>query len=122
VLWLRLIGLLLAISLLAAGWYYFWPRQINATRGRLFPLPGNTGPYHDLRRATIVGENDSLAGTPGTMAQEGCAVSFRGKWSSHSMGFQLDPGQLNQFLIAHEWIYHRGVGYAGKKAADFASG
>src|SRR5258708_32215997 len=70
---LWLIGLLLAICLLAAGWYYFWPRQIQSAEGLYFPnrvtLAVPRFAQGDVRWA-----NDSLAGTQGTMAQEGCAA------------------------------------------------
>jgi len=117
--WLRLIVLLLAISLLAAGWYYFWPRQISSTGGIYFPYRVTTG------RTTIAQSddrwgNDSLAGTPGTVAQEGCAVSSAAMVLSF-YGLQLDPGQLNQFLIAHDGVYHRGLVTLGK-GGRFCSG
>ena len=54
------------------------------------------------------------------MAAEGCAVSSAAMVLAF-YGFELDPGQLNQFLITHD-------GYTGEgwlvweKAADFVPG
>jgi hypothetical protein len=117
--WLRLIGLLLAISLLAAGWYYFWPRQINSTGGVYFPYRVTLAVPRFAQSDERWG-NDSLAGTPGTMAQEGCAVSSAAMVLSF-YGLQLDPGQLNQFLIAHDGYTTEGW-LRWEKAADFVPG
>ena len=95
--WLWLIGLGAVIVLSGFSWYYFWPRPIASSGGLYFP-------YHlqlavprfaqgDERWA-----NDSLAGTQGTMAAEGCAVSSAAMVLQF-YGFELDPGQLNQFLM-----------------------
>lgn len=117
--WLRLISLLLAISLLAAGWYYFWPRQINSTGGVYFPHRVTLAVPRFAQSDDRWG-NDSLAGTPGTMAQEGCAVSSAAMVLSF-YGLQLDPGQLNQFLIAHDGYTTEGW-LRWEKAADFVPG
>jgi hypothetical protein len=117
--WLWLIGLLLASCLLAAGWYYFWPRQIQSAGGLYFPnrvtLAVPRFAQGDVRWA-----NDSLAGTQGTMAQEGCAVSSAAMVLSF-YGLALDPGQLNQFLIDHDGFTAEGW-LRWEKAADFVPG
>src|SRR5258708_30337428 len=97
--WLWLIGLLLAICLLAAGWYYFWPRQIQSAGGLYFP---NRVTLAVPRFAQGDGRwaNDSLAGTQGTIPQEGCAVRSAAIVRAF-YGLELAPGQVNQFLIAH---------------------
>src|ERR1700733_12683325 len=88
--WLWLIALLLTISLLAAGWYYFWPRQIDASGGIYFPYRVTLAVPRFAQSDGRWG-NDSLAGTPATMAQEGCAVSSAAMVLSF-YGLQLDPG------------------------------
>ena len=64
--------------------------------------------------------NDSLAGTQGTMAAEGCAVSSAAMVLQF-YGFELDPGQLNQFLISHDGFTAEGW-LRWEKAADFPPG
>jgi hypothetical protein len=98
--WLWLIGLLLAICLLAAGWYYFWPRQIQSAGGLYFPNRVTLA-VPRFAQGDVKWANDSLGGTQGTMAQEGCAVSSAAMVLSF-YGLELDPGQLNQFLIDHD--------------------
>jgi hypothetical protein len=117
--WLRLIALLLAISLLAAGWYYLWPRQIDSTGGIYFPYRVALAVPRFAQGDERWG-NDSLAGTPGTMAQQGCAVSSAAMVLSF-YGLQLDPGQLNEFLIAHDGYTTEGW-LRWEKAADFVPG
>jgi hypothetical protein len=117
--WLRLIALLLALSLLAAGWYYLWPRQIDSTGGIYFPYRVALAVPRFAQGDERWG-NDSLAGTPGTMAQEGCAVSSAAMVLSF-YGLQLDPGQLNEFLIAHDGYTTEGW-LRWEKAADFVPG
>jgi Peptidase C39 family len=117
--WLWVIGLLPAICLLAAAWYYFWPRQIQSAGGLYFPnrvtLAVPRFAQGDVRWA-----NDSLAGTQGTMAQEGCAVSSAAMVLSF-YGLELNPGQLNQFLIDHDGYTAEGW-LRWEKAADFVPG
>lgn len=117
--WWRLIALLLAISLLAAGWYYLWPRQIDSTGGIYFPYRVTLAVPRFAQSDERWG-SDSLAGTPATMAQEGCAVSSAAMVLSF-YGLQLDPGQLNQFLIAHDGYTAEGW-LRWEKAADFVPG
>jgi hypothetical protein len=117
--WLRLIALLLAISLLAAGWYYLWPRQIDSTGGIYFPYRVALAVPRFAQGDERWGD-DSLAGTPGTMAQQGCAVSSAAMVLSF-YGLQLDPGQLNEFLIAHDGYTTEGW-LRWEKATDFVPG
>jgi hypothetical protein len=117
--WLWLIGLGAVIVLLGVSWYYFWPRQIESSGGLYFP--------YSLRLAVprfAQGDqrwgNDSLAGTDGTIAAEGCAVSSAAMVLAF-YGLDLDPGQLNQFLINHEGYTAEGW-LVWEKAADFVPG
>lgn len=114
-----LIGVAALIFVSGLSWYYFWPRQIASSGGLYFP--------YSLRLAVprfAQGDerwgNDSLAGTQGTMAAEGCAVSSAAMVLSF-YGFELDPGQLNQFLITHEGYTPEGW-LRWEKAADFPPG
>ena len=117
--WLWLLGLLLAVCLLAAGWYYFWPRQISSTGGLYFPYRVTLAVPRFAQSDDRWG-NDSLAGTQGTMGQEGCAVSSAAMVLSF-YGLELDPGQLNQFLIAHDGYTAEGW-LRWEKAADYVPG
>jgi hypothetical protein len=114
--WLRLIGVGGAIVLLVLSWYYFWPRQIASSGGLYFPyrvqLAVARFAQGDERWA-----QDALAGTQGTMAAEGCAVSSAAMVLAF-YGFDLDPGQLNKFLIAHDGFTPEGW-LLWEKAADF---
>jgi hypothetical protein len=115
--WLGGLGALIVVS--AVSWYYFWPRQIASSGGLYFPY----GVRLDVPRFAQGDErwgNDSLAGTQGTMAAEGCAVSSAAMVLSF-YGFELDPGQLNQFLITHEGFTAEGW-LRWEKAADFVPG
>jgi hypothetical protein len=115
--WLIGLGALIVVS--ALSWYYFWPRQIASSGGLYFPyllrLAVPRFAQGDERWA-----NDALAGNQGTMAAEGCAVSSAAMVLSF-YGFELDPGQLNQFLITHEGYTPEGW-LRWEKAADFAPG
>jgi hypothetical protein len=117
--WFWLIGLGALIVVSGLSWYYFWPRQIASSGGLYFPylmrLAVPRFAQGDDRWA-----NDSLAGTQGTMAAEGCAVSSAAMVLSF-YGFELDPGQLNQFLITHEGYTPEGW-LRWEKAADFVPG
>jgi len=117
--WLWLICLSAVIALSGLSWYYFWPRQIASSGGLYFPyrlqLPVPRFAQGDGRWA-----NDSLAGTQGTMAAEGCAVSSAAMVLQF-YGFALDPGQLNQFLITHDGFTSEGW-LRWEKAADFPPG
>jgi hypothetical protein len=117
--WVWLIGLGVVILLSALSWYYFWPREIGSYGGMYFPYPVRLAvprfAQGDARWA-----NDSLAGTQGTMAGEGCAVSSAAMVLAF-YGFELDPGQLNQFLIGHDGYTPEGW-IRWEKAADFVPG
>ena len=117
--WLWIIGLLLAIGVLWAGWYYFWPRPISSTGGIYFPQ-SVTLAVPRFAQGDVRWGNDSLGGTQGTMAQEGCAVSSAAMVLSF-YGLELDPGQLNKFLIDHYGFTAEGW-LRWEKAADFAAG
>jgi len=105
--------------LLVLSWYYFWPRQIASSGGLYFP-------YHmqlavaRFAQADERWANDTLAGTQGTMAAEGCAVSSAAMVLAF-YGFDLDPGQLNKFLIAHGGFTPEGW-LLWEKASDFVPG
>jgi hypothetical protein len=117
--WLRLIGLGGGIILLGLSWYYFWPRQIGSVGGLYFPyrvqLAVTRFAQGDERWA-----QDALAGTQGTMAAEGCAVSSAAMVLAF-YGFDLDPGQLNKFLITHDGFTPEGW-LLWEKASDFVPG
>jgi hypothetical protein len=117
--WLWLIGLGAVIVLSGLGWYYFWPRQIASSGGLYFPYPLRLAvprfAQGDERWA-----NDSLAETQGTMAAEGCAVSSAAMVLAF-YGLELDPGQLNQFLVHHDGFTAEGW-LRWEKAADFDPG
>jgi hypothetical protein len=89
--WFWLIGIGVVILLSALSWYYFWPREIGSYGGMYFPYPVRLAvprfAQGDARWA-----NDSLAGTQGTMAREGCAVSSAAMVLAF-YGFEVDPGQ-----------------------------
>lgn len=115
--WLIGVGALVIVS--GLSWYYFWPRQIASSGGLYFPYSLRL----DVARFAQGDErwgNDSLAGTQGSMAAEGCAVSSAAMVLSF-YGFELDPGQLNQFLITHEGYTPEGW-LRWEKAADFPPG
>ena len=116
---LWLIGLVLAVGLLAAGWYYFWPRRIQSTGGLYFPNPVTLS-VPRFAQGDVRWANDVLAGTQGTMAQEGCAVSSAAMVLSF-YGLDLDPGRLNQFLTDHDGFTAEGW-LRWEKAADFVPG
>jgi hypothetical protein len=117
--WLWLIFASVVIVLSGLSWYYFWPRQIASSGGMYFPYRLRLAVPRFAQGDERWG-NDSLAGTQGSMAAEGCAVSSAAMVLAF-YGFELDPGQLNQFLITHD-------GYTGEgwlvweKAADFVHG
>jgi hypothetical protein len=117
--WLWLLGVGAVFLLSVLSWDYFWPRQIRSSGGLYFPyrvrLAVPRFAQGDERWA-----NDSLAGTQGTMAAEGCAVSSAAMVLSF-YGLELDPGQLNQFLIAHDGFTAEGW-LLWEKAADFVPG
>ena len=117
--WFWLVGLASVIAVSALSWYYFWPRQIASSGGLYCPyrlqLAVPRFAQGDERWA-----NDSLAGTQGTMAGEGCAVSSAAMVLSF-YGFELDPGRLNQFLITHEGFTPEGW-LRWEIAADFVPG
>jgi hypothetical protein len=117
--WFWLIGIGVVILLSALSWYYFWPREIGSDGGLYFPYPVRLAvprfAQGDTRWAS-----DSLAGTEGTMAAEGCAVSSAAMVLAF-YGFELDPGQLNQFLIGHDGYTPEGW-IRWEKAADFVPG
>ena len=117
--WFWLIGLGVVIVVSALSWYYFWPRQIASSGGLYFPNPLRLAVPHFAQGDERWG-NDSLAGTQGTMAAEGCAVSSAAMVLSF-YGFDLDPGQLNQFLITHDGFTPEGW-LRWEKAADFVPG
>src|ERR1700741_2727683 len=114
--WLWLIGLGTVIVLSGLSWYYFWPRQIASSGGLYFPYPLRL-PVPRFAQGDQRWANDSLAGTQGTMAAEGCAVSSAAMVLAF-YGLELDPGQLNQFLIDHDGFTAEGW-LRWDKAADF---
>jgi hypothetical protein len=117
--WLWLTGLAVVIFLLGAGWYYFWPRQIGSSGGLYFPYRLRLE-VPRFAQADARWGADSLAGTPGTMAQEGCAVSSAAMVLAF-YGLELDPGQLNHFLTTHDGYTAEGW-LRWEKAADFVPG
>jgi peptidase C39-like protein len=114
-----LIGLAALIVVSALTWYYFWPRQIASSGGLYLPYRLQLA-VPRFAQGDERWVNDSLAGTQGTMGAEGCAVSSAAMVLSF-YGFELDPGQLNQFLITHEGYTPEGW-LRWEKAADFVPG
>jgi hypothetical protein len=117
--WLWLTGLGAAIALSALSWYYFWPHQIVSSGGLYLPYRLRLA-VPRFAQADERWANDSLAGTQGTMAAEGCAVSSAAMVLAF-YGLELDPGQLNQFLINHDGFTAEGW-LRWEKAADFTPG
>jgi len=115
--WILAVGV--AGILLAAGWYYFQKRQIASSGGLYFPyrltLQVPRFAQSDARWA-----DDALGSTSGTLAEEGCAVSSAAMVLAF-YGAKLDPGQLNQFLTAHDGYTTEGW-LRWEVAADFAPG
>lgn len=117
--WLWLIGLGAVIVLSGLSGYYFWPRQIASFGGVYFPYRLQLAVPRFAQGDERWG-NDSLAGTQGTMAAEGCAVSSAAMVLAF-YGLELDPGQLNRFLIDHDGYTAEGW-LLWEKAADFTPG
>ena len=114
--WLTGLGIVL---LSVAGWYYFLHREIPSYGGLYFPYRVRLAVPH-FAQGDVKWADDSLGQTDGTMAGEGCAVSSAAMVLAF-YGFELDPGQLNQFLTTHDGYTPEGW-LRWEKAADFVPG
>ena len=118
-LWLWLAGLSAALLISVVGRYYFLHREISSSGGLYFPY-GVRLAVPRFAQADVRWGDDSLAGTQGTMAEEGCAVSSAAMVLAF-YGLQVDPGQLNRFLTNHDGYTPEGW-LRWEKAADFIPG
>lgn len=116
----RVLFVIVAISALVLGawWVRGWSEKISplpARGGLWFPVPVlNDVPHfaQDDPRWT----NDKLGNTPGTLGQEGCAVSSAAMVLA-SYGADLDPGRLNAHLRDNGGFTERGWLYWEKASA-----
>lgn len=111
--WFRIMIAFLAAAAAAAGaWIYFWTKTVSPLepRGGLwFPRTVlNDVPHFSQGDAAWAG--DKLGATPGTLGNEGCAVTSAAMVLA-SYGVDTDPGRLNKFLresggyTPEGWIY-----------------
>ena len=114
-----LIVLGFGIVLLAFGLYYFPKREISSSGGLFFPYRLKLD-VPRFAQADAQWADDSLGQTPGTMAEEGCAVSSAAMVLAF-YGLDLDPGRLNEFLTTHDGYTPEGW-LRWEKAADFIPG
>jgi Peptidase_C39 like family len=96
---------LLLFCLFAFGLWVL-PHRIEGVGG--IPVPGRlliTIPR--FAQADPLWAGNLLAGTPGTLGDEGCAVASVSMVLAHA-GADADPARLNRFLLEHEGYEGRG--------------
>ncbi|MFI0348448.1 MAG: C39 family peptidase [Chthoniobacterales bacterium] len=90
-----LFGLAFLLILLTTAW--FWKRPISGHGG--LPIPGKIEiPVPPFLQADPRWANDSLAGTPETLGNAGCAVTSAAMVLAY-YGVPVDPSSLNKYLI-----------------------
>jgi len=117
--WPLVIAVLALAVLAAVTFYFFVPRALPSVGGLYFfsRLELNVPRF---AQADSAWADSPLGDTPGTMAEEGCAVSSAAMVLAY-YGVQVDPGSLNDYLRVHGgytpegWIYW-------EKAAELAGG
>jgi len=112
-------AILVFVAFLILLGLYIWPHQIGARGG--LPIPGKL-----LISVTqfFQGDRDwgdeNLGNTPGTLADQGCAVSSASMVLSH-YGMDVNPGRLNSFLQQHHG--YEGTGWLRwESAAEYSPG
>lgn len=111
--WSRVAILCLAVAALAVGaWAYSWTKTkspLEPQGGLWFPRTVLNDVPH-FAQGDAAWANDKLAATPGTLGNEGCAVTSAAMVLA-SYGADTDPGRLNKFLQGNGgytqegWIY-----------------
>jgi amino acid transporter len=119
---LRVLALTALLILLGAGvlCYDYWAARKIPSSGGLYFFSRLELPVRRFAQADPRWSNDPLGSTPGTMGEEGCAVSSSAMVLAF-YGQDVDPGRLNTFLTANGGYTPEGWLY-WEKAADFVPG
>ena len=119
---LRLTALTTIFILICGGvlWYYYGGARKIPSTGGLYFFSRLELPVHRFAQADPRWGDNPLGATPGTLGEEGCAVSSSAMVLAF-YGQDIDPGRLNAFLTGNGGYTPEGWLY-WEKAADFQPG
>jgi peptidase C39-like protein len=116
---LVLVALFIVLGVAVLCYYYGAARKIPSAGGLYF-FSRLELPVRRFAQADPRWSDDPLGTTPGTMGEEGCAVSSSAMVLAF-YGQNVDPGRLNAFLTVNGGYTPEGWLY-WEKAADFTPG